>query len=49
MSDTEGAWLGPDYLKMGAQDTQPGVSELEARETKRGIALKSTRGPRTGT
>lgn len=48
MSDTEGAWLRPDHLKMGAQDTEPQVSELEAGETKHGIALKSTRGPRTG-
>ena len=48
MSNTEGAWLRQDYLKMGAQNTESQVSELEAGETKCGIALRNTRGPRTG-
>ena len=48
MSNTEGAWLRQDYLKMGAQNTESQVSELEAGETKYGIALRNTRGPRTG-
>ena len=45
-SNMEGAWLRPDYLKMGAQDTESRVSE--AGETESGIAFRNTRGPRTG-